>query len=313
METKRKIKIGAAPMRLQTPYMHMGHLNLIDTMYEENDIVVILLGVSPIKLSKRNPLDFQTRKLMVLNEYPKTIVLPLYDVLNSDEAWSANLDSLIKDMNFEGCNGEYEIDVTLYGSRDSFIPHYSGEFRTKEIAEVEGNLSSTELRDLCKKTSLDTRGFRRGVIYATNDRFNISYQTVDAFIVSDDYNILLGRKPNSTKYCLIGGFVEPSNASFEDAIIREVREETGLVVASPKYLFSQRVNDIRYKREDDKIMTAVFLVNYNGDESLAKANDDIEEVRWFNINEINGDMIVDAHKIIIHKIFTEIFKFKVTI
>jgi bifunctional NMN adenylyltransferase/nudix hydrolase len=295
--------IGAAPMRLQTPELHKGHIKLIETMIAENDFVIILLGVPQIKLSKRNPLDFKTRKMMVLSHFPKVCVLPLQDIPSSDEAWSKQLDGLITDVSYDGRDMDAEIDVTLYGSRDSFMPYYSGGFKIKEIAEVEGNLSATYMREQAIKEPVNSADFRRGVIYATNDRFNISYQTVDAFILSNDGYVLMGRKPNSAKHCMIGGFVEPSNPSLEEAVIREVQEETGLVITEePQYLFSARVNDARYLREDDKIMTAVFLVPYNGDKTLAEGDDDIEEVRWVKLKDIRHNMFVDAHQDLVHKV-----------
>jgi bifunctional NMN adenylyltransferase/nudix hydrolase len=303
---KKVRKIGAAPMRLQTPELHDGHIKLIETMIAENDMVIILLGVPPIKLSKRNPLDFRTRKMMVLGEFPSVVVLPLNDVPASDKAWSENLDTLINDVTYDGTNSE--IDVTLYGSRDSFIPYYSGGFNIKEIAEVEGGLSGTYLREQACKSPVDSKSFRKGVIYATNDRFNISYQTVDAFIVSDDGYVLMGKKPHRDKYCMIGGFVEPNNDTFESAVIREVQEETGLIITTtPRYLFSARVNDARYLREDDKIMTAVFLVTYNGDKSIAKGDDDIEEVRWIKLKDIRHNMFVDAHQELVEKILQKLW------
>jgi bifunctional NMN adenylyltransferase/nudix hydrolase len=300
METR---KIGVAPMRLQTPYLHLGHLTLIDQMFDENDTVIILLGVSPIKLSKRNPLDFKTRKMMVLSDFPNAIVLPLPDIPSSDQAWSDSIDDIVDAITFDGCTRNTDKIVTLYGSRDSFIPYYSGVFDTKEVAEVEGGLSATYLREQACKAPVNTKSFRKGVIYATNDRFDISYQTVDAFITTPDGYVLLGKKPHRDKYCMIGGFVEPNNTSFESAVIREVKEETGLVITTtPKYLFSARVEDIRYMREDDKIMTAVFQVIYDGDKTLAKGDDDIEEVRWFKIKDIKHDMLVQAHQEIVHRI-----------
>jgi bifunctional NMN adenylyltransferase/nudix hydrolase len=300
-------RIGVAPMRLQTPDLHAGHINLIETMLGENDIVILVLGVAPVKLSGRNTLNFETRELMVrdyFREFPNLHVVPLNDVPHSDEVWSDNLDNLIVDFMSEETNL-----VTLYGSRDSFIPYYHGKFNVKEIAEVDGNLSGTTLRVEAQKNILPTRDFRHGVFYGANDRFDISYTTVDAFIMSDDGYVLIGRKPNRLEYCLIGGFVEPSNPSFEEAIIREVKEETCLdITTTPEYLFSARVNDVRYKNERDKIITAVFKVTYNGDKSLAKGADDIAEVRWVKLKDLRHNMFIDAHQDFVNRILNKLWK-----
>lgn len=63
--------------------------------------------------------------------------------------------------------------------------------------------------------------------------------TVGALIVNKAGKIFLMRSPKwFDRYCLPGGHVELGE-TLEQALIREVKEETGLSVIKPKFLFFQ--------------------------------------------------------------------------
>src|SRR5690348_11348008 len=88
--------IGVIVARFQTPRLHEGHRQLIETVMAKHNKTVILLGISPVLGSRRNPLDFQTRERMIKKEYPNLIVLPLSNH-PLDLKWSANLDQILSD------------------------------------------------------------------------------------------------------------------------------------------------------------------------------------------------------------------------
>src|ERR1700754_3160260 len=120
--------IGVIIARFQTPYLHEGHKALINSVKTTHNKIVIVLGVSPVLGSRRNPLDFHTRERMIKKEYGDLVVLPLPNH-PIDTQWSQNLDKLLSDT-FPGAK------FRLYGSRDSFIPFYSGKFSTQQLAET---------------------------------------------------------------------------------------------------------------------------------------------------------------------------------
>ncbi|MFL5729851.1 MAG: NUDIX domain-containing protein [Cytophagaceae bacterium] len=281
---------GVIIARFQTPYLHEGHLKLINFVKSKHHRVVIVLGVSPLKNSKKNPLDFYTREKLVKKEFPDVVVLPLRDT-KFDTRWSSDLDQLLS-VTFPGEK------FVLYGSRDSFIPHYSGKFEISETGQA-GDFSSTLLRDdICDK-ALDSTDFRCGVIYSNYNTYPKIYATVDmAVFRKEGSQILLAQKESEGKWRFPGGFSDPADADFEAAALRELREECGSIeVGNVTYEKSFKVDDWRYRNEEDKIITTLFSSTLTfGD---AQAGDDIFKVEWFDITQLNGlikeDKVVQEH------------------
>ncbi|RYD91505.1 MAG: NUDIX hydrolase, partial [Sphingobacteriales bacterium] len=89
------MKTGVIIARFQTPYLHQGHIQLIDQVIKNHKKLIIILGVSPIMGSRKNPYDYYTREKMIKKEYPEIIVLPVSDN-PSDKIWSDNLDNLLR-------------------------------------------------------------------------------------------------------------------------------------------------------------------------------------------------------------------------
>lgn len=90
----------------------------------------------------------------------------------------------------------------------------------------------------------------------------------------------------------IGGFVDPKDASLEDAAKREVLEETGLEIATPCYRGSHRIQDWRYRGREDQILTSFFTAKYLF--GMPRAADDIVEVEWVSVITVHN-RISQAH------------------
>jgi bifunctional NMN adenylyltransferase/nudix hydrolase len=272
-----KDMIGVMIARFQTPYLHPGHLALIESVQAKHRKVVVVLGVSSVLGSRRNPLDFHTREKMIKNTYPDIVILPLSDH-PLDTKWSSNLDSLLNDT-FPGSS------FTLYGSRNSFIDYYSGKNSVHELP-ANGEYSASEIREMLKERVGDSVEFRSGIIYAYSNTYPKVYPTVDiAVFRNNKEEILLGRKDNDLKWRLIGGFSDPTDRSFEQAAIRELHEECGNIeITNMQYEGSCLVDDWRYRNEVDKIMTTLFSTDYLSGEP--QASDDIAELKWIALSKL---------------------------
>ena len=148
--------------RFQVHELHDAHIDLIQSVCNMHEKVIIFLGLSPARVTRNNPLDFEMRKQMLLEKFPNVIVLYIKDV-KEDESWSKQLDEQIKDVVGLGT-------ATLYGSRDSFINHYTGKYQTEEL-ESDVYISGTEIRNSISKKVKNTPEFRAGVIWAAYNQY----------------------------------------------------------------------------------------------------------------------------------------------
>ena len=282
-----KAEIGVIIGRFQIHQLHEAHKELISNVISNHRRVIVFLGVTPVLMTKKNPLDFPTRKAMIEEEFGNSLTVAAIPDFSDDDKWSKALDSRIREIHQIG-------DVLLYGGRDSFLGHYSGQFPTKEL-EQDTFVSGTEVRKNISKDILRSPDFRAGVIYATYNRYPIVYSTIDAAIFNDEYTeLLLAKKPNETLYRFVGGFVDPTDSNDGIAVKRECMEETGLEVGDMKYLESFKVDDWRYRNSGDCIMTRLFTCKRLF--GRVTPSDDISECKWFNVPELSLDVVVDEHK-----------------
>lgn len=287
-----KYDVGVLIARFQVHELHQAHKDLINTVLENHDRVLLFLGNAPVKGTRNNPLDFHSRKQMVLAEYPQLEVSYIND-LPCDEAWSERLDGMIEDQLTPSQT------VVLYGGRDSFIRHYYGDLPVIEF-EPEVWFSGTEVRQgVAAAGATDSIKWRAGAIWATSNRYPTVFTTVDVALFNEDgTKILLAHKKTDpeNRYRFVGGFASVDSASFEDDAIREVTEETGLEISPPQYLWSGLVDDWRYRGEQDKIKTLLF-----GTKVLfgtPTPGDDLKggHLKWFDLDGFELVNMVAQHK-----------------
>ncbi len=299
---------GVIIARFQTPYLHEGHKYLLNEIRPHHNKIVVVLGVSPVKGSCRNPFDFYTRERLLKQYAPDLVILPLSDHPD-DGVWSERLDGLL-------CNTFSHESFVLYGSRDSFIPYYSGDLPVVALPE-QGDYSATTIRDENADRVLDTVDFRMGINYAYHNRYDAVHPTVDiALLRNEGKEVLLGKKPGAAQWRFPGGFADPADASYEAAAARELQEECGeLRTGAMQYVGSAKIDDWRYRSEADKIMTLFFKAEYVS--GAAKANDDLAELAWFYTRTLpdmlDTNSITPEHHTLVNMLITNITQSTATI
>lgn len=278
--------VGVIVGRFQVNELHKAHEDLIQFVVGRHKKVIIFLGMTPLKSTYNNPLDFEARKQMILEKFPDVIILYIKDVW-CDRIWSIILDEKISDIVSPNQT------VSLYGSRSSFISHYFGKYACIELGQ-ESDISGTEIRKEISKSVIPNKDFRNGVIWATMNRYINPILCVDVAIFNEDSTkLLLAKKRYENKLRFIGGHVDRGE-NLETAVRREVKEESYLEVEGIEYVGSFVIDDWRYRGEKNNIITTLFRakVLYG----KAEASDDIEGLEWVNVKEVNPELsIVEEH------------------
>lgn len=290
MKTKTEAaEVGVIVGRWQVPNLHEVHREIIQKVIDTHPRVLIFIGLAPdsCRCTYNNPLDYVTRRAMIQKEFPDVEIHYIKDQ-PTDTGWSNELDNQIK--SFTGVGQK----VILYGSRDSFIPHYTGKFPTVELVATK-IISGKEIRKNVGIKSKDTAAFREGVIWGVENQWASVLPTVDFGILDrPNKRVLVARKPQEENVRFSGGFASVDSDSYEDDVKREASEETGLEVDNLIYLGSIKVNDWRYQSERNKPKTLFFAVDYIFGSPMA--DDDISEVRWLSYDELRTVPFQDEHR-----------------
>lgn len=110
-----------------------------------------------------------------------------------------------------------------------------------------------------------------------------------AFILNERGELLVEKRrnePGKGTLDLPGGFTD-ANETGEEAIIREVKEETNLQVDRAEYVFSLP-NKYRYSGLDIPTLDMFFRCEVS-DTSTLKAGDDADAALWLPLNEIHTE------------------------
>jgi len=112
--------------------------------------------------------------------------------------------------------------------------------------------------------------------------YNRPALTVDGIVTIDGKVVLVrrGKEPFKGRYALPGGFVEYGERT-EDAVVREVREETGLETKVKK-LLTVRSDPLRDPR--GHTVSVIYVLDRVGGE--LKGGDDAEKAELFSLNSL---------------------------
>jgi 8-oxo-dGTP pyrophosphatase MutT (NUDIX family) len=128
--------------------------------------------------------------------------------------------------------------------------------------------------------------------------------SVTAAIFDDDGRILLARHSNGGVWVTPGGAIDPDEAP-QDAVVREVWEETGLVVRPVQLLAVLGGPEFRvtYENGDEtSYVVAMFECERTGGE-LRPDGDEVLEVRYFAADELDTIVLARWAEVVIPRLF----------
>lgn len=254
----------------------------------------IVVSLSPLKGTKNNPFNFQTRKSVLTPLVEGNGSIYYINNKPSDKQWSKELDRVISTSSNESDN------IIVVGRQSTVGVAYSGKYKFVPIDEEHIISYQKLVNDTLKSPPINDIKFRLGILFAQQEKYDTAFTCVDVAIFNEDNTkILLGYKnidkiDDTVFYRFIGGFSDPTTKTFEQDVRREAYEETGVEIGDIKYIASFLVDDWRYREERDKIKTLLFTAKYVF--GAIRAGDDIDGLKWFDVRSLTEDMLVPNHR-----------------
>lgn len=138
------------------------------------------------------------------------------------------------------------------------------------------------------------------------------FVTVDAVVVQSGHVLLVRRGANPGKglWAMPGGFINQYER-IQDAVIRELREETGIKVPDPVLrgsIVAQDVFDDPHRSERGRTVTHCFLIKLKDDVVLprVKGMDDADKAKWEPIADLKSEDFFEDHYHVIMNMISRI-------
>lgn len=323
---------------------HNGHAITFRKAIELADHVLILVGSANVAPNIRNPWSFLQRKDMItaaLKE-PHVISLangvsvdiqPLNDIPYNDNAWVEQVQKTITTW----ARGKRVAIIGMKSDHTSYYLDLFPQWETVVVDEV-AEFHATDIRNQLfrsglnytpqipkavlnyisqwwHKESLECSRLEEEYRYIqdykkgwANSPHPPTFVTVDAVVIQSGHVLMVQRRaaPGEGLWALPGGFVGQTEA-IENAMIRELREETRLKVPVPVLKGSikeSKVFDATERSLRGRTITHAFYLELApGDLSPVKGSDDAKDARWVPFNEfmrMEKDTFEDHHAIVRH-------------
>jgi len=154
--------------------------------------------------------------------------------------------------------------------------------------------------DLCSKCTKIMWKYKvtgiKGMLSTASLLFNVRpVLTVDALIISDGKVLLIKRKNPPEGWALPGGLMDVGETA-EEAVVRELREETGLKAHRDDVELLQVCSDPSRDPRFHAVSLVYKICVFSGE---AKAADDATELGWFDYDQLQVMPIAFDHHAII--------------
>ncbi len=115
---------------------------------------------------------------------------------------------------------------------------------------------------------------------------------VAAAIFNDKGQVLLQKRKDVNKWCIISGHVE-FGETIEEAILREIKEETDTTARIIRFIGVYSSPDTQtyfYENRTVQYITSYFEIQMTGTIAPDFSNSETQELKFFDTNEIPGDL-----------------------
>lgn len=314
---------------------HTAHLLLVQRATALADQVIFIVGSAHQPRTYKNPFTFDERKIMIY-EATRGMAGPLVfhtepnpDSLYNDQAWAVRVQALVAKHTQPGDK------VGIIGHKKDPSSFYLDMFPQWGFEEVEllEPLDATDIRDLYFKRDVNMNFIRNVVPLTTFDFLNKFketaeyeqvirerefvanykkqyaslpyppiFSTADAVVICSGHVLMVKRRaePGKGLWALPGGYVNANtDRTVEDAMLRELREETQIKVPAPVLrgsIVRSKVFDAIDRSPRGRIITHAFFVKLpDGELPKVKGADDAEKAKWVPIASVKSEQCFEDH------------------
>jgi bifunctional NMN adenylyltransferase/nudix hydrolase len=306
---------------------HNGHHAVVARALKLARQVIVLVGSANKPRTMRNPWNASEREVMIRAAFPndtaRLVVRPLRDHLYNDPLWVGDVQRIVAEVT----GGTPNPRIGVIGHHKDHSSYYLEMFpQWNQVSSVNvAGVSASDLReylfaggpgelgrDLLIKAAVPEPvfamlgGFRDGPQYSQLVRehqfiknyrkewaaapYEPTFVTVDAVVIHSGHVLLVRRRaePGKGLWAFPGGFVD-KNESLQAAVIRELREETGLKVPAPVLsgsIKSREVFDHPDRSLRGRTITHAYYFEFpSGELPPVEGGDDAEHAQWMAIGE----------------------------
>ena len=311
---------------------HLGHQSVVKQALEQSDKVIILVGSPYSPRTVRNPWDFNEREKFIRTSFNsqdnrRILILPVMDNIYNEAAWIRSVQQIVQGVIHAKIASKPTIG--LIGHQKDESSYYLNQFPQWQRLEATNynNINSTDIREayfrgdeykdgLSNNVAKLLEEFKKSKHYENVAKeymfikeykkgwecapYEPTFVTVDAVVVQSGHILLVKRKayPGKGLMALPGGFVSPKE-KLDDAVIRELREETKIKVPSAVLRGSIRkkeVFDDPYRSLRGRTITHAYLIELNdGKLPKVKGGDDAQKAKWVAFADIKPEMMFEDH------------------
>ena len=282
--------------------------------------------------------EFLTLRDKAEGKSPSIIIVPLQDQRYNDQTWTASVQNIVEsEVNKAFGWSDKPLRGGLIGHSKDESSYYLQLFPQWESVEhsINEEVHATDMRDLyfeshikylkaivpdatyrflenfSKKSEFAELVKEQAFIKAYKKSWEAApyaptFLTCDAVVVQSGHILLVKRKaaPGKGLWALPGGFVNQKER-IEDAMIRELREETRLKVPAPVLKGSikkKEVFDHPNRSLRGRTVTQAFYIELvAGKLPAVKGGDDAAEAKWVPLSHIREEEMFEDHFSIIQE------------
>ena len=272
-----------ARQALDRDYLSRDIPDLYSKLGDQPDSLALVMHAGKVLVSSTKQ---ATLDLRPLSQAPENSIVAYLGKTDRDSgqvrAGSAICLAVINQKQAESIEPDPKRWVSLRASGAGLSDLDAGIF-TQGLALYNWHQSHTHCPNCGSETVIEKAGWVRRCKKDDLELFPRTDPAIIVSIIDESDRILLGSQGvwEANRWSILAGFVEPGE-SLEAAVIREMKEESGLDVSEPKYIYSQ---GWPYPYS----LMLGFSAKASSAQSLKPDGEEIVRLRWFSRQELANE------------------------